>query len=200
MSKNSRAYPLCWPEGWRRFRPVERANNYSWKKTVDRYRDHMLDQVRMLGGENIVISTNVPLRRDGQFFADFKTPDDPGVAVYFSYNGKPICFACDKYTSVGDNIHAIGLTIEAMRQIERCGASDMLERAFTGFAALPQTSSASWREAFGLATNAIVTLDEVERIFRDLAKQTHPDAGGNDTLMRGLLEARTAARQELGKS
>lgn len=46
--------------------------------------------------------------------------------------------ACDLFREVRLNMHAIGLTIEAMRQIERCGASSMLERAFRGFmAALP---------------------------------------------------------------
>lgn len=41
--------------------------------------------------------------------------------------------ACDLFTEVRLNMHAIGLTIEAIRQIERCGASTMLERAFRGF-------------------------------------------------------------------
>jgi len=46
--------------------------------------------------------------------------------------------ACDLFNEVRLNMHAIALTIEAMRQIERCGASSMLERAFRGFiAALP---------------------------------------------------------------
>ena len=46
--------------------------------------------------------------------------------------------ACDLFREVRLNMHAIGLTIGAMRQIERCGASSMLERAFRGFmAALP---------------------------------------------------------------
>jgi hypothetical protein len=46
--------------------------------------------------------------------------------------------ACDLFNEVRLNMHAIALTVEAMRQIERCGASSMLERAFRGFmAALP---------------------------------------------------------------
>jgi hypothetical protein len=46
--------------------------------------------------------------------------------------------ACDLFREVRLNMHAIALTVEAMRQIERCGASSMLERAFRGFmAALP---------------------------------------------------------------
>ncbi len=52
--------------------------------------------------------------------------------------------ACDLFNEVRLNMHAIGLTVEAMRQIERCGASSMLERAFRGFmAALPARGETS---------------------------------------------------------
>lgn len=56
--------------------------------------------------------------------------------------------ACDLFYEVRLNMHAIGLTVEAMRQIERCGASSMLERAFRGFmAALPAHAGEKAREA-----------------------------------------------------
>lgn len=45
--------------------------------------------------------------------------------------------ACDQFREVRWNMCAIGLTIKAIRQIERCGTTSLLERAFKGFAALP---------------------------------------------------------------
>ncbi|HZW05353.1 MAG TPA: J domain-containing protein [Candidatus Nitrosotalea sp.] len=52
--------------------------------------------------------------------------------------------ACDLFNEVRLNMHAIALTVQAMRQIERCGASSMLERAFRGFmAALPARGETS---------------------------------------------------------
>jgi len=45
--------------------------------------------------------------------------------------------ACDQFREVRLNLCAIGLTIKAIRQIERCGTSSLLERAFKGFSALP---------------------------------------------------------------
>lgn len=45
--------------------------------------------------------------------------------------------ACDQFKEVRLNLAAIGLTIKAIRQIERCGTSSLLERAFKGFSALP---------------------------------------------------------------
>jgi hypothetical protein len=44
--------------------------------------------------------------------------------------------ACDQFREVRLNMAAIVLTIRAIRQIERCGTSSLLERAFKGFAAL----------------------------------------------------------------
>ena len=50
--------------------------------------------------------------------------------------------ACDKYHEVRLNLCAIVLTIKAIRQIERCGASSLLDRAFKGFSALPAYAGA----------------------------------------------------------
>lgn len=46
--------------------------------------------------------------------------------------------ACDQFREVRLNMAAIVMTIRAIRQIERCGTSSLLERAFKGFSALPQ--------------------------------------------------------------
>lgn len=51
--------------------------------------------------------------------------------------------ACDQFREVRLNMAAIVMTIKAIRQIERCGTSSLLERAFKGFAALPENASAS---------------------------------------------------------
>jgi cytochrome c5 len=45
--------------------------------------------------------------------------------------------ACDSYSTVRANMRAVGATVEALRAIQRHGATSLLERAFTGFAALP---------------------------------------------------------------
>ena len=56
--------------------------------------------------------------------------------------------ACDEFQQVRLNMAAIVLTIRAIRQIERCGTSTLLERAFKGFAALnaaPEAETAAVR-------------------------------------------------------
>lgn len=87
-----------------------------------------------------------------------------------------MCFACDKWWAVEDNPWAIGKTIAAIRQIERAGSSDMMERAFTGFAAIAAPSGPNWWEVLGVSRDA--GQDEIKSAFRELAKKNHPDAGG----------------------
>lgn len=49
--------------------------------------------------------------------------------------------ACDAFKEVRLNMAAIVGTIQAIRKIERCGTSRMLERAFKGFAAIAEHAS-----------------------------------------------------------
>jgi hypothetical protein len=51
--------------------------------------------------------------------------------------------ACDAFKEVRLNMAAIVGTIQAIRKIERCGTSRMLERAFKGFAAITENASAT---------------------------------------------------------
>ncbi|MDB6080165.1 MAG: molecular chaperone DnaJ [Akkermansiaceae bacterium] len=139
------AFPLCWPEGWPRHRGA-REHGY-FQGTPGQVTEELIAEIdRLVLGkesrthtfrESIIISTDIPLRKDGFPRADGRPPLDPGVAVYFERNGKQQCFACDKYDRVWKNMRAIQRTIEALRGIERWGSSEMLDRAFTGFAALP---------------------------------------------------------------
>jgi hypothetical protein len=54
--------------------------------------------------------------------------------------------ACDLFKEVRLNMAAIAFTLKAMRQIDRCGTSRLLERAFKGFLALASDAGPSARE------------------------------------------------------
>lgn len=51
--------------------------------------------------------------------------------------------ACDLYREVRLNLAAIAFTLKALRQIERCGTSSVLERSFKGFMALASDAGPS---------------------------------------------------------
>jgi hypothetical protein len=81
------------------------------------------------------------------------------------------------------------LAIEAIRSIERHGGQTMLERAFSGFTALPAPKSC-W-EILGLVPGASV--QAIKAQFSAKAKIVHPDLGGSDAAMAELIAARDEA-------
>lgn len=194
------AYPLHWPAGWPRTPAIQRERG-SFDGTQDRVRRELLAEIdrialgadsrRFTISEHVVLSTNQPLRRDGQPSAAHGEPADPGVAVYFTRKKKPVCFACDKFDRVWKNMRAIQKTIEALRGIERWGSSQLLDRAFTGFAALPHKTGPSCWELLGVEPEA----DEATILtaWRKKAQSAHPDAGGTHTAMAALNEAKDIA-------
>lgn len=175
----SEAYPLHWPEGWPRTPKRERSR---FDVSHARAQAELLDQLRLMGARYPIISTNVELRRDGLPYTSgpaARSPSDPGVAVYFQRRGKQMTFACDRWDRVGDNIRAISKTIEAMRGIERWGASDMMERAFAAFEALPPPGAAvqaSCWDILGIEQGA--DIHAIKAAWRKRMKTAHPDQGG----------------------
>jgi hypothetical protein len=183
------AFPLAWPDGWKRAQTFERSK---FKTGFGAARSFLNDELRRMGALGIVLSTNIPLRNDGQPRANMPEPKDAGVAVYFLWKGKQMSLACDKYWYTRDNIYSIAKTIEALRGIERWGASDMMERAFTGFAALPaSTEGESWWSILDVAATA--SEEEIIAAHRRLVKVNHPDHGGSDEAIRKVNVARDQA-------
>jgi hypothetical protein len=200
-------YPLQWPAGWPRSTSRKRAQfstrrnsapimggNFKPAKSlsVADGTERVLRELGMLriSGDDVVISTNVALRLDGLPRSGQGEPSDPGVAVYWvTRKGKQKVMAVDIYDRVADNLAAIAATLEAMRAIERHGGGQVLERAFTGFDALPPPRSC-W-QILGLAPGA--SRDAIEAAYRTLAKKHHPDAGGTDNEFVAITAARDEA-------
>lgn len=204
------AYPLSWPAAWPRTAAHQREQarfygttsvsrtdrqgkpqTYHNKrgKTIAEARDFLRAELDRLGAREVVISTNVELRRDGEIRGGRTSPADPGVAVYFKLKGQDRCFPCDKWSSVADNLWAIAKSIEAMRGLSRWGAKRMVDAAFTGFKALPETTGGTpWWEVLEVGSGAPV--QEIRAQYRALAMQRHPDKeGGSDEAFRALQVA-----------
>lgn len=132
-----------------------------------------MHELELMGAKHIVLSTNVELRQDGLPYASRKEPEDPGAAVYFEYQDKPMVFACDRWDGVRNNIQALRKTVAAIRGIERWGASDMMERAFSGFQAITDQSAGKWWAVLGVSPTA--THHEVQIAFQQKRRDSHPD-------------------------
>ena len=53
-------------------------------------------QLNLLGAKLPVISSNIPLKADGNPYSDPGRMADPAAAVYFQLNSKPYCLPCDR--------------------------------------------------------------------------------------------------------
>lgn len=205
------SFPLQWPAGWKRT-PVGCAvagrfgkrqssgSGYAALKDVTvadavmRVREEL--QRMHVANDDIVVSTNLALRLDGWPRSDQSEPQDSGASVYWrDRSGATRCMAIDRYRRVADNLAAIAATLEAMRAIERHGGAEILDRAFTGFAALP--APLDWRAILGFAPGSNPTRHDVDQAYRRRASKLHPDKGGFADDMADLNAARDAARESL---
>lgn len=164
-------YPLTWPDGWKRTPNWQRAPSPFKIQSTDRATRELMDELGRLGARKVIISSNLKLRQDGMPYSQQPRNDDEGIAVYFTRKGIEMVLACDKFAKREANMRAITLTIDAIRGIERWGSSDMMERAFTGFTALPPPVALSWRDVLDPA--------DPEGSYRRLRSQAHPDKGGS---------------------
>lgn len=70
------AYPLQWPAGKPRTSIPARSR---FDVTFATARDELVREIQMLGGNLPVLSTNIPLKRDGLPYAGEQEPDDRGT-------------------------------------------------------------------------------------------------------------------------
>lgn len=113
----------------------------SWSDTIAAL-ERELD---LLGAHDIVMEIGVSardIRKDGMLRADAR-PTHPGVRISFQSNSGALSFTCDTYEQtyswVGlpswqSNVRAIVLTLEALRAVDRYGATK--GEQYAGFKAL----------------------------------------------------------------
>ena len=183
------AYPLQWPDGKPRT-PLYLIKRSQFRITsIDKATKALQHEIKLLGGEGLIVSTNMRVRLDGMPYSKDRPPADKGVAVYFNYEGQQMSFACDQWETMQENIYAIAKTIEALRGIERWGSGDMMRQAFTGFLQLPAPEDPF--AILGLKPGAPAAV--IESTFRALAKSHHPDAGGDIGQWNRLQAAKNRA-------
>lgn len=195
-----RKYPLLWPEGEPRTPYAKQRHSSPFQVSSEKALRDLYAELKRFNAQNVVLSTNVPVRNDGMLYADAmrRRIDDAGVALFFDLRGQPFSICCDLYSRVDDNVRALFKIIEAMRTIERYGGSHLSQKSFTGFAALPPPPDC-WK-TLGISKGVAEALNERMRrefvmdAFRNKVKAGH--GAGAD--MAALTEARDAALRQLG--
>jgi hypothetical protein len=208
-----------------RFRPLEKwrektplgSKNGQFKMPFNDTLDHLEYELRALKATDVLIEAGFSLaqiRNDG-WPRGGQEPNHAGVVLYFKRGADTLRFACGTYRTWRQNLHAVMLTLEALRAIDRYGATSGHEQ-YTGFKQLPPGTESVWSvdsAATWLAARTpwvkdgaaiIDDYDTYRRAYRESAASLHPDRGGSTELFQALgevarvLEAHHAKRAQPG--
>lgn len=205
-------FPLQWPDGWKRtqFRGTPR---FEARFVEDR--DSVIRRLERRG-RNVVITSNLPIGNKGLPY--IAPVSDSGIAVYWFERrsadkaATERVLACDRWMRAADNMRAIAKSLEALDGLDRWGASQVVERAYSGFAALPPGSSSTidqgpvrkpWRDVLGATFAGWPELERDELLViartrhRKLITLHHPDRGGDPAIAAELNVAIAEAETEL---
>lgn len=180
-------YPLTWPDGVPR--RTGGRDTGAFKTGLPQALKNVEASLRLFGQDSnrpvsgVVISSNVTLGHE--------KPADPGVAIWFTWEGQQICIPVDRYATVQANLQAIHYVLEARRTEARHGTLALVRATMKGFVSLPAPKS--WREVLEIPPNVSVSAGQLSVFYRAAAKK----AAGESELIDINL-ARDRAHLELG--
>lgn len=128
MSEPS-TYPLAWPAALPRHEGDRRT--VGTLASLNRSMADLQDSLQLFASETglpiarVIVSSNVTLGDP--------RPEDPGVAVYFDWDGCPRCVAVDEFTTVESNLRAVYSFIERCRLDLRNGGLPIVRAVLHGF-------------------------------------------------------------------
>lgn len=162
------ANPLAWPDGQPRRKARERSAfrtkmDGAIKNVRDSLRFFASDSGRQLQG--LVVTSNASLFDH--------SPADPGVAVWFIWDGAVRCIAVDRYLTVAENLQAIHHVLEARRVELRHAGIEMARTAFKGFIAALPPPGPRWYMVLGVAPDA--TKEAISAARKALAREHSAD-------------------------
>jgi hypothetical protein len=184
------AYPLAWPYGFPVYKSRESSKfNTTLTKALGNVQDE-LERFAKDSGKKIselIISSNYNLSTP--------RPENPGVAVYFTWDGERTCIPVDKYNCVEDNLQAIYHILNAKRTQLRHGGLNMVKAEFRWHLALPAPGTDDWREVLQYDGN---DLDACRAAWKAAISKAHPDRqGGSDALAAKVNNAWVQAQAAL---
>lgn len=173
--------PLRWPPGYQRTAKRRTAPFHAGETTILKDLERAVAKLDL---KDVDISTNRRVRIDGGISqSSGDNVADPGIVLRCKRKGDEIVIAIDKFNDFWGNLRAIGLYLEYMARLESYEMTEMADRAFVGYKALPPSITTplphrDWWIVLGVPQDANAL--EVKQAYRELLKLHHDDAGGNN--------------------
>ena len=175
-----------WPE-----KPTKHRKDSPFYATYNQTLAELEDELRRLRATKILVQsfyTSSQLLNDG-WPRSGESPRQPGVVLSFQTPNGPLSFPCDRYSHFQANLRAIGLSLVALRAIDRYGVTRRAEQ-YQGWKQIAPPSD----RPFGSKEDAAVFLEsqaygsrlETQKLILDAncrakayktaAARVHPDA------------------------
>lgn len=197
MSKFIPPFPLKWPPGLRR---CHTRRNAAFKAARETAMNNVEKELSRLGQDSDIRMGSIYITSNVAGIRATTEPADPGVAVWFDWDGELQCVAVDVYNRVEWNLQAIFRMIEADRTKIRHGGLEMIRASMRGLTlmlAAPREGGRHWREVLAPALSpGEVTLALAVSAYKALARAK--GGPGQEAAMRELNIARDEAEKELG--
>lgn len=170
----------------------ERLSRYRFKATWSSTLDLLEYELGRLDATDIIVRLALEerdIRNDG-WPKERAVPSSPGAILSFGHpqHGR-VQYAIDLSGVWQHNLRMVGLTLEALRAVDRYGAASRGEQ-YAGWKALPSSTSSTltveaaasvlvreWGAAVS-AEHLLASLDGVRYALRGARARSHPDAGG----------------------
>jgi hypothetical protein len=183
-------FPLCWPPEKPRTSQRQRS---PFTVTLAKAHREIQEELPRWGSRHWVVSM-APAYRQGLI--------DPGVAVWFNVpareKGQPPelrVIACDRFPDRPDNLHAIALTLDRLRSMERYGTYSLWQALEGARPMLPPPARAHqerpWWDVLG--ANREWPLPAIEGMYRSAVR------GASEEKLLALNLAIESARKEKGE-
>lgn len=200
------------------FRPLDQfpgkrssPRRSQFKSTYSQTMELLDRELSHLQATDVVISLDCDereLRRDGMPRADCR-PKSPAVVISFhSRKSGHMQFPCATFTDWQDNIRAIAMSLEALRQVDRYGVTQNHEQ-YKGWSKLADHSKPQMTPE--QAANVIArhsksdpywilnSSDKFRATLKSALVATHPDKhGGDETKFREVQAARDVLEKHFG--
>lgn len=168
-----------WPAG----RSSARRRS-QFKCSYDRAMRKLREEMSRISVYRVVLMVDLnesDIRMDGLPRGD-RQPRSSRVAVAYTRDKRDFIIRADQYGEWTHNLYAIGMTLEALRAVDRWGVTSGGEQ-YLGFAALPAGEFGSVDDAAALLVtvgggntdDVIASSDNLTKAYRRAAMVAHPD-------------------------
>jgi hypothetical protein len=185
---------------WTGPRTADRRSGAQFRSTWEQTLKRLRFEAEQLGASYLVVQVDADpsdIRLDGMLRARARV-GFPGVKVSLDSAWGPLTYATDAYEDWRKNVHAIALSMEALRAVDRYGVSTRGEQ-YRGWAAIeaapeadPLADAAQLLAAHGAGEAHKIRVDPWARRHAYLAavRKHHPDIGGDAELFKRVTAAR----------